>query len=400
MNVFISAYSLSPFRGSEASVGWNYIISICKFVKGTVVVVCEKTLTEPDIDRYLSAGGVLPHNLKFHYISKRNFIFRLDSKFKLLYYIRYMYWQLACYLLYRKLDAIYNFNILHQLTMVGFREPGFLWMSRKPFVWGPVGGTSLIPLALARNYGVKVFFRSCIYNFFNILQRCFNVRLFFALRKIRLQGVGLITATNRVANFFRSRGVLSATLNEVGFSKFPEFNPTNEAKKFVWAGNFDPLKGLGLVIECWIAAGLPDDAELHIFGDGPESHFLDNLDLPSHNINWHKRVEREEFLAFIRGCDVGLITSIKDLTGNVLCEYLSNNLNVICPDIQGFCDFLGQDYPFIIKDDKFGCFKTSFVSKIKLIYSEGNSISPVIPSSALWFNRSRIISDIYERLQK
>ena len=36
----------------------------------------------------------------------------------------------------------FNFEIdlIHQLTSISFREPGFLWRLDKPFVWGPISG--------------------------------------------------------------------------------------------------------------------------------------------------------------------------------------------------------------------------------------------------------------------
>ena len=41
--------------------------------------------------------------------------------------------------------------MLHQLNMIGFREPGYLWKLSKetdiPFVWGPVDAKDKFPVA-------------------------------------------------------------------------------------------------------------------------------------------------------------------------------------------------------------------------------------------------------------
>ena len=45
-----------------------------------------------------------------------------------------------------------------KLTMTGFREPGFFWKSPIPFVWGPIGGMSNIPLKYFPKMGIKTIF--------------------------------------------------------------------------------------------------------------------------------------------------------------------------------------------------------------------------------------------------
>ena len=51
-----------------------------------------------------------------------------------------------------QLNGEKEFDIVYQLTMTGFREPGYLWRLDVPFAWGPIGGLGytdwrLLPLA-------------------------------------------------------------------------------------------------------------------------------------------------------------------------------------------------------------------------------------------------------------
>ena len=40
-----------------------------------------------------------------------------------------------------------NFDLVHQVNFMTFREPGYLWTLDAPFVWGPWGGGAELPLA-------------------------------------------------------------------------------------------------------------------------------------------------------------------------------------------------------------------------------------------------------------
>ncbi|MDA3959518.1 MAG: glycosyltransferase [Planctomycetota bacterium] len=55
-------------------------------------------------------------------------------------YLHYMSWQRQAYLRARALCAEDSFDVVHHLTMNGFRVPGHLWRLPVPFVWGPIGG--------------------------------------------------------------------------------------------------------------------------------------------------------------------------------------------------------------------------------------------------------------------
>ena len=63
-------------------------------------------------------------------------------------------------MLARELDARIDFDVVHQVTGTGFREPGHLWKLGKPFVWGPIGGLQFFPLRLfnAVPFGSRLFF--------------------------------------------------------------------------------------------------------------------------------------------------------------------------------------------------------------------------------------------------
>ena len=56
------------------------------------------------------------------------------------FYKYYREWQWKTYLLAKDICKVEKIDVLHQLNMIGFREPGYLWkLSQEngvPFVWG------------------------------------------------------------------------------------------------------------------------------------------------------------------------------------------------------------------------------------------------------------------------
>ena len=48
-----------------------------------------------------------------------------------------------------------RFNLVHQATFCGFREPGFLWKLDAPFLWGPIGGTQNYPWRFLGEAGLR-----------------------------------------------------------------------------------------------------------------------------------------------------------------------------------------------------------------------------------------------------
>ena len=132
------------------------------------------------------------------------------------YYWFYRIWQWRAYKKACELHKTVGFDLVHQLNMVGFREPGYLWKLKVPFVWGPVGGLGytdwrllgLLPLAGK----VEFLFRNII----NWFHSNFLLRPRFAAMMASKTGA-LITATSenqREAK--RLWGTDSIVLCEVG----------------------------------------------------------------------------------------------------------------------------------------------------------------------------------------
>jgi glycosyltransferase involved in cell wall biosynthesis len=345
LKVLISAYACSPYRGSEPGVGWGFVSALAKHHDLWVIVEEEKF--RADIERYLADNPTFGGSVQFCFLKKRRN--RLLRKlWPPSYYWHYRQWHREALTLAEKLHAEIGFDLVHQLTMVGYREPGYLWKMRLPFVWGPIGGMGLFPWRFLGTLGAYGGIYYMGYNIFNFMQ----MRLLSRPRlAAEFAATGLVFATeeNRLSAL-RHWGSEGRVLCEVGLPHTPAIVPrprsAGEAFRIVWSGEHIPRKALSIGLRA--LALLPEELtwEFHILGGGPlESAWrlmARNIGL-SGRCNFYGRVPRETALKVMKSAHALLITSLRDLTSTVTVEALATGLPIICPDHCGFADVVTKD---------------------------------------------------------
>ncbi len=270
LKVLICAYACSPYKGSEPGVGWGFVSELSRHHDLWVLVEEEKF--RADIERYLADNPEFGQHARFHFIPKqRNRTLR--KLWPPSYYWYYRRWHQEALVLARKIHAEVGFDLAHQLTMVGFREPGYLWQLGVPFVWGPVGGMGLFPWRFLSKVGWYGALYYLGYNLYNLAQMRFMRR---PKRAARSAGCGLITATPENDQGARQNwGCSSTVISEVGLPislpavirhRFP-----GEPLRIVWVGQHKPGKALNLGLEA--LATLPESVrwELHVVGQGRQT---------------------------------------------------------------------------------------------------------------------------------
>ena len=338
IKLLISAYACSPYHGSEPGMGWNFISGLSKF--HDIHVIVEKRKWEKPIKKYLESHPTLEQNLTFYFIDKKRNKW-LRKLWPPSYYWYYKKWQKKAYILALKLDKKEKFDIIHQLNMVGFREPGYLWKIEKPFVWGPIGGLENSPWSFLPSLGVKGFIFYAGRNIFNFFQRNFSNR---PKRAIKRKNASIIAATPGNQDLIKSIwGVNSKLICEVGqeateTTMVPKKRISkNDPMKIIWSGLHSPGKNLGLLLKALEKIKFP--FELHILGKGEMTKIWKNL-AKKLNIyeycHWYGDLERKKALEIMSSGHVFCITSISDLTSTVTLEALSYGLPIVCLDHCGF----------------------------------------------------------------
>jgi hypothetical protein len=142
--VLVSAYAVSPARGSEPGMGWNICTRLARH--HDVTVLCSPAVPPAaqdfrgEIEGYVAEHGPTP-GLTFHFVELplASYLFQRETPLmrRTLYYTGYKAWQKAAFRAARELHARQPFHLVHQLNITGFREPGYLWkLPDVPFVWG------------------------------------------------------------------------------------------------------------------------------------------------------------------------------------------------------------------------------------------------------------------------
>lgn len=146
--ILLVTYDISPYRGSEASVGWNYVSNMQH--TNRLIVLYGKGQTE--IESYLRTN-TMPHvrfqNIAYTEIDGHGLI--NDIKYNL----NYRKWHKRVTDAATKILAEEPVDVIHYLNPIGFKEPGFLWQLPRPYVWGPIQGVENRPTALFRALSAK-----------------------------------------------------------------------------------------------------------------------------------------------------------------------------------------------------------------------------------------------------
>ncbi len=236
-----------------------------------------------------------------------------------------------------------RFDLVHQLTYVGFRFPGQLWKLDAPFVWGPIGGLNDMPWRLfgALEAGGKLYYAA--YNMVNLIQR----RFLRAPRRAALRaGPGLIAATRDMAvRIEQAWGLPSRVISEVtaptGMTSRARHRKQGEPIRLLWSGVHLPRKALPLLLKALAGLGSGTDWHLTILGRGPCTaswqRDCQRLGL-SQRCDWRGQLPRAAALKALADAHLFVITSLNDLTSTVLVEALGLGVPVLCPDHCGFSD--------------------------------------------------------------
>lgn len=339
INVLVNAYAVSPNWGSEQGMGWNWIVNLAKYVHLDVITEGE---WKKEIEDVLKA---LPQkdNITFHYLPVSDKIRKMcwnqgDWRF----YWYYKKWQRRAFEKAKVICANKHIDIIHQLNMIGFREPGYLWKIKGiPFVWGPVGGMESMPLTYLSGIQLKQRLFNKLKNSLNRIQYKHAPRVRAAIES----SSAIISAVKGVQDVIKETyGRESILINETGVEPSglirKEHNDSSKPLKIIWVGKFDFRKQLPIAIRAIIATSLRN-IEFHICGTGSDKTIDDMKDMVEvggimEHTYWHGNVPNNEVRKMMAESDLLFFTSIMEATSTVVLEAISVGLPVLCFNTCGF----------------------------------------------------------------
>ncbi len=416
LKVFVAAYACNPNQGSEEGVGWSWVNAIAVYHDLWVITA---TFHREDIERKVNENpdrychihfNFVPHK-RWHYSPTRFWKFIEESWFKPLMNRAYRGWQMDAFKLGADLHKNIRFDLVHQLTYVGFRFPGHLWKLDIPFVWGPIGGLENTPWQFLTVFGIKGGIYYAGRNIINSLHKRFLLGPKQAFKKTH---GGIIAATEGIRREIRKRySEDSQVICEIGppqdIASVYSLHKPGEPLKLSWSGLHLPGKALPLLLRAVAKLPMGFDWQLDILGLGPCTRKWHReaikLGIDS-NCKWHGQLQRNHAVEIMHSSHVFVITSMKDLTSTVLLEALSQGVPVICPDHCGFSDIVTEDCGIKLPVETPRQFVSDLVTAIKQLENDEAERRRLAKGALArikdfsWEKKAEIVDSIYRKVIK
>ena len=340
MKILINAYACSPGMGSEPGMAWNWVSNLAKFCELHIITEGEFREKIESVVPTLEQGG----NMHFYYNPVSEEIRRMcwnqgDWRF----YKYYREWQWKTYLMAKNICSKEQIDILHQLNMIGFREPGYLWKLSKengvPFVWGPIGGLKQFPLAYLQGAGMKMKLFNILKNFLNIWQLKQDKRVDEAFKTAKVLVSSIPDSYRAIKKY---KGLESVVIPETGCflsGDIPTDRFDEKELHVMWVGKFDFRKQLPLALRA-IAIANNRNVVLDVYGSGSDDQIAsaksvaDSLGI-AENVVWHGNQSNAVVMNAMRNAQLFFFTSVSEDTSTVVLEAVSNRLPVLCFDACG-----------------------------------------------------------------
>lgn len=411
LKILVNAYACSPNMGSEPGMAWNWCVNLAKY--------CElHIITEGEFrDKIEAVLPTLPqvNNMHFYYNPVSDEIRKMcwnqgDWRF----YKYYREWQWKTYIMAEEIIKQHHIDIVHQLNMIGFREPGYLWkIENKPFVWGPIGGLKQFPSSYLEGAGIKMKLFNRIKNIVNIYQIKHDKRVDQALKKSDLLISSIPDSYNAIKKY---KGLNSIIIPETGcFIDDNSIKRNKEEKvdddfRLLWVGKFDFRKQLNIALATMSKLKDKSNIKLIICGSGSDNQIsyykqmAINLGIED-NVVWKGNIENSKVKEEMRKSDIFFFTSVSEDTSTVVLEAVSCGLPVLCFDTCGMGyvinESVGQKVPLTNPRQS----ADEFAEKINYLYNNREYLQKLSDGckqrqkELSWDNKAKQMVELYNKVK-
>ena len=384
LNILINAYAVAPNWGSEQGMAWNWITNIAKYCKCFVITEGE---WRSEIEDALKEHP-LRENITFFYnpvLQKVRDMCWNQGDWRFYYY--YHKWQKSTLKIAKHICNEHKIDVIHQLNMVGFREPGLLWKIKGiPYVWGPVGGMDNVPISFINEESFKTKLFCRIKNFINTLQYSYQP----TVRKAIKNSDTIISAVRGVENVLKNKyGKQTIIIPETGIKgrcvPFEKTTKDENGFNILWVGRFIGTKKLDIAIRTIAKLKHLSNIKLHIVGFGMNNEESIYKDLAKelgveNNCIWHGKLANEEVHSMMQKMNIFFFTSIMEATSTVTLEAIQNRLPIVCHDTCGFGnivnDSIGRKIELRTPQDSIN----DFAKVIEELYHNRNLLAEMQPN--------------------
>lgn len=340
MNYLISAYSVNPYKGSEDSIGWNWVLQYEKnYKEGDRIILLTRKFNEKDTRRGLKEFNIQHVELVIVDVPNAlNWFREKHSAFHHMYYILWQHWAW----LWVKHSGI-RFDVIHHVTMNDYRIPSELYKAKgAKVIWGPMGGAQVTPRPLKvyeKNQLVASFRefvnKSCSWNpFYKKALRsyykiyCINNETQKQISRIVEKDVPLMPEL--------------ALRDE--YKNLPIRKGKNDILKIVFVGRLIGKKGIAFLVDALSLMPTDMDWELLIFGDGDDRALIEKQIADSgigKNVKLMGNRPLNQIAEAYQQADVFVLPSLRETSGNVLLEAMAYAVPIVAFDTS-FCRLLKE----------------------------------------------------------
>ena len=347
--ILVMAYAISPSRGSEYAVAWNYVKHMSKENDLTVIYGMS--------DNHMGETYTLENYLQKHEMPHVRFIAVKPNKWTNLlnwpnrhnflvytFYYAFTFWHQQAYKRAKELVQKEHFDLIHFVGPIGYREPGYLWKLGIPYIWGPIGGVNNAPCQLMKRMPLLGKLKQSFRSIANTIQFHTKIRLRKALEHTDI----LLTATSEnQAKFKMVHHKKSICIPEnciVGETKLDYTKFENPLKyKFIVVGTLDARKSVSIFIEALTHVHHKDMIHVDIVGGGPLKEMLIRY-ANDNNLNgmitWYGQLPREQAVKVFNSAHLHVITSVSEGNPTTIWEAMSYGVPTMSFDHCGMHDTL------------------------------------------------------------
>ena len=340
VNYLISAYSVNPYKGSEDSIGWNWVLQYEKnYKEGDRIILLTKKFNEKDTRRGLKEFNIQHVELVIVDVPNAlNWFREKHSAFHHMYYILWQHWAW----LWVKHSGI-HFDVIHHVTMNDYRIPSELYKAKgAKVIWGPMGGAQVTPRPL------KVYEKNqLVASFREFVNKSCSWNPFY---KKALRSYYKIYCINNETQKQISRivGKDVPLMPELAlrdeYKNLPIRKGNNDILKIVFVGKLIGKKGIAFLVDALSLMPTDMNWELLIFGDG-DDHALIEKQIADSGIGKNVKLMGNRPLNQIaeayQQADVFVLPSLRETSGNVLLEAMAYAVPIVAFDTS-FCRLLKE----------------------------------------------------------
>ena len=311
---------------------WNWCINIAKYCELHIITEGEFRNKIEEVLPTLSQKA----NMHFYYNPVSDKIRKMcwnQGDWRFYYY--YDKWQKKTLEIAKEIIRNNHIDIVHQLNMIGFREPGYLWKLNKPFIWGPTNAKEAFPIEYLEGASIKKKIFITLKNSITKFQLKYNSKVHHAAKKAKYIIAASGDSAKSIEKYLKRTPVLinesGCELNDNQFLK--SFNENKQTLDLLWVGRFIFTKQLELAIRS-VAQCNNDNIRLHIVGGTLEEeanykNLTKSLGIETQCV-WYEKVSHERVQKLMQNSDLFFFTSVAEGTPHVILEAFNNNLPVLC----------------------------------------------------------------------